>query len=97
MEPNNFKILLVDDEPDILEIVSYSLKNADYDVYTASNGLEAIKIAKKIETFFTKKVRAGYLATEAVEFLTPAPHYAVIVENVSPAFPQKAKGSAYFG
>ena len=49
METNNFKILLVDDEPDILEIISYSLKNADYDVYTASNGLEAIKIAKKIE------------------------------------------------
>ena len=49
MEPNNFKILLVDDEPDILEIISYSLKNVDYDVYTASNGLEAIKIAKKIE------------------------------------------------
>ena len=49
METNNFKILLVDDEPDILEIISYSLKNADYDVYTASNGIEAIKIAKKIE------------------------------------------------
>ena len=49
MDPNNFKILLVDDEPDILEIISYSLNNADYDVYTASNGLEAIKIAKKIE------------------------------------------------
>ena len=49
METNNFKILLVDDEPDILEIISYSLKNADYDVYTASNGFEAIKIAKKIE------------------------------------------------
>lgn len=49
MKTNNFKILLVDDEPDILEIISYSLKNADYDVHTASNGLEAIKIAKKIE------------------------------------------------
>jgi len=49
LKANNFKILLVDDEPDILEIISYCLKNADYDVYTASNGLEAIKIAKKIE------------------------------------------------
>ena len=49
MEPNNFKILLVDDDPDILEIISYSLKKSDYDVYTASNGLESIKIAKKIE------------------------------------------------
>jgi two-component system alkaline phosphatase synthesis response regulator PhoP len=39
---------LVDDEPDIVEIISYSLKNANYDVYSASNGLEAIKLAKSI-------------------------------------------------
>ena len=44
-----FKILLVDDEPDIIEIISYNLKNADYDVFSATNGIEAIKIAKKIE------------------------------------------------
>ena len=44
-----FKILLVDDEPDIIEIISYNLKHADYDVFTAANGIEAIKIAKKIE------------------------------------------------
>ena len=48
MKTEKFKILLVDDEPDIIEIISYSLKNANYDVYTASNGLEAIKIAKSI-------------------------------------------------
>lgn len=41
------KILLVDDEPDILEIVSYNLKKEDYTVFTAENGQEAIKIAKK--------------------------------------------------
>ena len=44
-----FKILLVDDEPDIIEIISYNLNNANYDVFTATNGIEAIKIAKKIE------------------------------------------------
>lgn len=44
-----FKILLVDDEPDIIEIISYNLKNANYDVFSATNGIEAIKIAKKIE------------------------------------------------
>ena len=43
-----YKILLVDDEPDILEIISYSLESAGYKVYKANNGLEAIKIAKKI-------------------------------------------------
>lgn len=41
------KILLVDDEPDILEIVGYNLDKEGYDVYTTNNGLEAIEIAKK--------------------------------------------------
>ena len=40
---------MVDDEPDIVEIISYSLKNANYDVYSAFNGLEAIKVAKSIK------------------------------------------------
>ena len=48
MNNSDIKILLVDDEPDILEIVGYNLNNEGYDVYTASNGLEAIKVAKKI-------------------------------------------------
>ena len=43
-----YKILLVDDEPDILEIIAYSLESAGYKIYKANNGLEAIKIAKKI-------------------------------------------------
>tara|TARA_B110000008_G_scaffold272281_1_gene304792 strand:- start:291 stop:968 length:678 start_codon:yes stop_codon:yes gene_type:complete len=49
LKTKKFKILLVDDEPDIVEIISYSLKNANYDVYSASNGLEAIKVAKSIK------------------------------------------------
>ena len=47
MNKNDIKILLVDDEPDILEIVGYNLKNEGYEVFTAENGLEAIKVAKK--------------------------------------------------
>ena len=41
------KILLVDDEVDILEFISYNLEKDGYKVYTAQNGLEAIKIAEK--------------------------------------------------
>ncbi|EAS20365.1 response regulator transcription factor [Nonlabens mediterrranea] len=41
------KILLVDDEPDILEIVSYNLKNEGYQVFTAENGKEGVQKAKK--------------------------------------------------
>ena len=49
MNPEDIKILLVDDEPDILEIISYSLKNAGYNVYTAKNGIQAVRQAEKIE------------------------------------------------
>lgn len=43
----NYKILLVDDEPDILEFLSYNLKKEGYVVYTASNGKEALEVAAK--------------------------------------------------
>ena len=47
MKKREIKILLVDDEPDILEIVGYNLSSEGYDVITAENGLEAVKKAKK--------------------------------------------------
>ena len=46
-ENKNIKILLVDDETDILEIISYNLISEGYSVFTSSNGQEAIKKAKK--------------------------------------------------
>ncbi|NKI26139.1 response regulator transcription factor [Arenibacter sp. 6A1] len=47
MKKKDIKILLVDDEPDILEIVSYNLIAEGYDVFTAKDGLEAVAKAKK--------------------------------------------------
>ena len=47
MKKKNTKILLVDDEPDILEIVGYNLAQEGYQISTATNGKEAIAIAKK--------------------------------------------------
>jgi two-component system, OmpR family, alkaline phosphatase synthesis response regulator PhoP len=41
------KILLVDDEPDILEFLSYNLKKEGYHVITANNGKEGLVTAKK--------------------------------------------------
>lgn len=46
MEEKAQKILVADDEPDILEIVSYNLKKEGYEVYTASNGNEALDSAR---------------------------------------------------
>ena len=43
----NHTILLVDDEPDILDFLSYNLKKEGYTVYTANNGAEGLAIAKE--------------------------------------------------
>lgn len=47
MNTKDIKILLVDDEPDILEIVSYNLASEGYEVFTAKNGVEGVAKAKK--------------------------------------------------
>lgn len=44
---SDYKILLVDDEPDILEFIGYNLKKEGYSVYTAGNGKDALTIAQK--------------------------------------------------
>ena len=41
------KILIVDDEPDILELIEYNLKKEGYQVFTARNGQEAVAEAKR--------------------------------------------------
>ena len=43
----SYRILLVDDEPDILEILAYNLKKEGYEVFLAEDGLRAIVQAKK--------------------------------------------------
>lgn len=45
---NRKKILLIDDEQDILDIISYNLEKEGYQVFTASNGNEGIEKAKEI-------------------------------------------------
>lgn len=42
------KILLIDDEIDILEILSYNLEKEGYQIYTADNGIQGIEKAKEI-------------------------------------------------
>ena len=42
------KILIVDDEVDILELIAYNLKKEGYQVFTAENGHEGISVAKKV-------------------------------------------------
>ena len=47
MKKSDIKILLVDDEPDIIEILRYNLSQEGYDVYSAKDGKSAIKKAEK--------------------------------------------------
>ena len=47
MKKKDIKILLVDDEPDVIEIIRYNLDQEGYKIYTASDGKEALKKAKK--------------------------------------------------
>ena len=48
MTNKKFNILVVDDEDDILEFISYNLRKEGYNVNTAGNGRKAIDVAKKI-------------------------------------------------
>lgn len=47
METRSRKVLIADDEPDILEILKYNLSNEGYEVVTAKDGDEALEKAKR--------------------------------------------------
>lgn len=49
MSNSHNKILLVDDEQDILEFLSYNLRKEGYEVFTSNNGKKAVEIAKEVK------------------------------------------------
>ncbi|MBN1967898.1 MAG: response regulator transcription factor [Candidatus Delongbacteria bacterium] len=48
MNNQEYKLLIVDDEPDIVEFLSYNLKRERFAIYSATNGKSAIELAAKI-------------------------------------------------
>ncbi len=49
MDANNYTLLLVDDEPDVLEFLGYNLRKEGFNVHTASNGKDAILLAQEVK------------------------------------------------
>lgn len=47
MDKTPLRVLVVDDEPDILEILSYNLLKENFEVYTANDGLRGLEMAQK--------------------------------------------------
>ncbi|SFC20187.1 two-component system, OmpR family, alkaline phosphatase synthesis response regulator PhoP [Flexibacter flexilis DSM 6793] len=48
-QSNNAKILIVDDEPDIIEMLQYNLRKEGYELKTADNGKKAVEVAKEFQ------------------------------------------------
>ena len=47
MNSNTYKILVVDDDPDIVELLKYNLSSEGYKVKSASNGIQAVSLARE--------------------------------------------------
>lgn len=88
----NYKILLVDDEPDILEILGYNLKKEGFKVFTANDGKSAIdQMEKEIPNVVVLDVMMpGMDGMETCEVIRSNPKY----DNVLIAF-LTARGEDY--
>lgn len=71
------KILIVDDEPDILELIEYNLKKENYQVFTAASGQEAISKARKIlpDLIILDIMMPGMDGIEACRILRAMPEF----------------------
>jgi two-component system alkaline phosphatase synthesis response regulator PhoP len=80
MKKKDIKILLVDDEPDILEIVGYNLSQEGYQIVTAVNGKEAVAKAKKEPHLIIIDVMMPEMdGMEAVENIRKIPELANVI------------------
>ncbi|MEC4115351.1 response regulator transcription factor [Myroides phaeus] len=49
MKNSKIKILLVDDDPDIIDVINYNLKKEGYKIFIANSGAEALETARKVK------------------------------------------------
>lgn len=71
------KILIADDEPDILEIISFNLRKEGYEVMTAKNGVEAMETAKSYnpELIILDAMMPGKSGFEVCQLLRQMPAF----------------------
>jgi len=84
MEASKYCLLLVDDEPDVLEFIGYNLRKEGFNVHTASNGNEAIKMAQQVrpQLILLDVMMPGMDGIETCEEIRKLPH----LQNVLVAF-----------
>ncbi|SEA40442.1 two-component system, OmpR family, alkaline phosphatase synthesis response regulator PhoP [Arachidicoccus rhizosphaerae] len=71
------KILIVDDEPDILEIIGYHLRKEGFDVYEAPDGNRAIELARQVkpDLIVLDRMMPGKNGLEVLEILRAQPAF----------------------
>lgn len=84
MDASKYSLLLVDDEPDVLEFIGYNLRKEGFNVHTASNGNEAIKMAHQVrpQLILLDVMMPGMDGIETCEEIRKLPH----LQNVLVAF-----------
>ena len=77
MEATGRKILIVDDEPDILEIIGYHLKKEKFEVYEAADGNRALELAQKVkpDLIVLDRMMPGKTGFEVLEILRAQPAF----------------------
>jgi len=77
MEATGRKILIVDDEPDILEIIGYHLRKEKFDVYEAPDGNRALELARQVkpELIVLDRMMPGKDGLEVLEILRAQPAF----------------------
>jgi two-component system, OmpR family, alkaline phosphatase synthesis response regulator PhoP len=81
MRVSKGKILIADDEPDILEILDYNLSNEGYEVIRAKNGDEAIELTKKLmpDVILLDIMMPGKSGLDVCNILRHQPQYKDII------------------
>lgn len=92
MTASKWKILLVDDEPSLLKVLSIKLRVSGYDVLTALNGQEALKLIKSEspDIVLLDVIMPGMDGFEVLQKLRSFSKLPVIIFSARPEYAKRA-------